>query len=51
MYGFTKDIRIWLLLAVGIAAAAYIRRQRTDFEIARFDYMMRVMKENGRSET
>lgn len=27
------------------AALLYIRHQRLDIEIARFDYMMRVMKE------
>lgn len=35
-----------VLMAVAAAAAViYIRYQRMDIEIARFDYMMKVMKE------
>lgn len=34
-----------LMAAAVVAAGIYIRYQRMDIEIARFDYMMKVMKE------
>lgn len=37
--------KMWLLAVVGIVAISYIKRQKTELEIARFDYMMKVMKE------
>lgn len=40
-----KKSNIFLIMIVGAAVLGYIRYQRMDIEIARFDYMMRVMKE------
>lgn len=38
-----------VIIVMAVAAAwMYIRYQRTDIEIARFDYMMKVMKEEQR---
>lgn len=34
-----------VIVIAGYAAWRYIRYQRVEIEIARFDYMMRVMKE------
>ena len=41
------------LIVMVIAATVtfiYIRRQRMDIEIARFDYMMKVMKEEQKQD-
>lgn len=34
-----------LIVIVGFVTFIYIRHQQIDIEIARFDYMMKVMKE------
>lgn len=40
---YKKSILVYVLVVFG--AFLYIRHQQIDIEIARFDYMMKVMKE------
>ncbi|MDO4313016.1 MAG: hypothetical protein Q4C52_08010 [Eubacteriales bacterium] len=43
-----KNTKRIILITVGILTFIYIRHQQMDIEIARFDYMMKVMKEEQR---
>lgn len=43
-----KMRNVVIFVMAGLAAWMYIRYQRIDIEIARFDYMMKVMKEEQR---